>query len=157
VGIPEFMLILSTACISPPVVAWLLIDTGMLSIILWFMPALLMIAFSTVYLVETAPHGLMASVRAGSLGRHGRAHVRYMVALSAYGALFALTMWFAGPVPFLLFFGIVPFHAVGVLWVTAAARGEGDPGLSAFRLNLAVVQILCSVPWPFALMYSTLG
>jgi hypothetical protein len=156
-GLPELMLALSTVCISPFVAVLLVIDTSISSVVLWFAPVLLMLALSTVYLVDIAPRGLTRSIRGGSLGRHGKAHVTYLVALSIYGATFALTMWFPGVVPFLLFFGIVPFHAAGVLWVTVAAKEEGDPGLARFRVNLAVLQLLCSMPWPFLLAVSTLG
>jgi hypothetical protein len=151
-GLPDIMLVLAVFSISPFVMVFLIVDTGYYLALFWFGPPFLMFAFSLTYLVAIAPRGLMRSIRAKNLGRHGMAHSMYLVALAVYAVAFALTVDRPGVIPFLLFLGFVPFQAAGVLAVTLATQEEDNPELRRFRLGLASLQLLCALPWPFLLM-----
>jgi len=97
--------------------------------------------------------GLVVSVMKKNLGRSGTAYVAYIVVLLAYLALITVTIGTRSFAPFALFFAFVPFHSAGVLAVTVASRRTtADRRVSRTRLLLAVLLLLCALPWPFVLV-----
>ena len=151
--LPEGLLAISVFFTSPIILAFLLTDTGYILLLVGVVPMLVMFACSMSYLILTAPGGLTQSIRDYGQGRRGATHALFSAIMVVYGSAFAVTATTGSIIPFVFYLGFMPFNAACVLGATkASSAGITDSGVRRLRLTLAVLLLLCALPWPFALM-----
>jgi len=152
--LPEILLAISVFFTSPIILAFLQTHTGYVHVLLiGVVPMLVMFACSMSYLILTAPGGLIRSIRDFEQGRRGATHVLFMAIMVMYGCAFVATAATGGIIPFVFYFGFMPFNAACVLGATKASSATiTDSGVRRLRFTLAVLLLICALPWPIALM-----
>ena len=151
--IPEVLLAISVFFTSPIILTSLLTHTGYTQLLAGFVPMLVMFACSMSYLILTAPGGLMQAIQDFNEGRHGATQVLFMAIMVVYVCALPVTAVTGFIIPFVLYLAFMPFNAACVLGATKASSATvTDSGVRRLRLALAVLLLLCALPWPLALM-----
>ncbi len=151
--LPEILLAISVFFTSPIILGFLLTDTGYVLLLVGVVPMLVMFACSMSYLILTAPGGLTQSIRDFDQAGRGGTHALFSATMVVYGIAFAVTATTGSIIPFVLYLGFMPFNAACVLGATKGSSSAiTDSGVRRLRLTLAVLLLICALPWPIALM-----